>query len=161
MEIWEIKNSNWKREFDYELGAKVFFYITTSKFIIHLTGGSLIAFDKNEKLIKKFKGHNYLYTGDVNPQETEVFALENGKHFYIYSLEDFSLKHKVTLPRSYESIDLYGEFSRDGEFLCVPVMKYVVNEYKYWLCKYETKNYSLISMEPIDVAHVTRWPSAI
>ncbi len=35
MKIWEIKNSNWKREFDYEFGAKVFFYITTSKFVVH------------------------------------------------------------------------------------------------------------------------------
>ena len=72
------------------------YIINTDKFIIRITGGSVIISDKKTGAkLNQIKGYNYLYTGDVKPDETELFALENGKHFYIISLEDFTQKLKV------------------------------------------------------------------
>ena len=154
-----IQKGNWIKIFDYDFSKKDYFTVITDKYIVKLTGGSLIILDKrtNEEL-KRITGYNYLYTGDVKPDETELFALENGKHFYIISLKDFTQKLRVTLPHSYESIDVYGEFSADGKFLYVPVQKCVDNEYRYWLCEYETETYSLTSMKRIEESKVTRWP---
>lgn len=154
-----IRNDRWIREFDYDFDQKDFFTITTTRFVIKLTGGSVIFFDKNTgEKIKQLKGYNYLYTGDVNADETVLFALENGKHFYIFSLEDFTQKLRVTLPRTYEAIDVYGSFSKDGKILYIPVQKYVKRGYHFWLCEYETQDYSLTSMTEIGMDKVTKWP---
>ena len=156
--IRKIPNGKWDRRFDYSFNKRAFFIITTDNFIIQITGGSLTIIDKKtNKKLNQIKGYNYLYTGDVNPNEKELFALENGKHFYIVSLEDFTQKLKVTLPRSYESIDVYGSYSKDGKFLYVPVYKYIEEQYKYWLCEYETNSYSLISMKEINKSEVPKW----
>ena len=155
----KIQSGKWLREFDYDFNKREFFTIFTDNYIIQITGGSIVIFDKKtENKLDQIKGYNYLYTGDVKPDEKELFALENGKHFYIISLEDFTQKLRVTLPRSYEAIDVYGNFSEDGELLYVPVHKYIDNQYKYWLCEYETKAYSLVSMKEIKKSEVTRWP---
>ena len=155
----KIQNSKWNREFNYDDDQRVFFTIRTNNFIIQITGGSVIIRDKNTSaIINQIKGYNYLYTGDVKSDEKELFALENGKHFYIISLEDFKQKMRVTLPRSYEAIDVYGSYSEDGSSLYVPVHKYVDNQYKYWLCEYETASYSLLSMKEIRQEKVTHWP---
>ena len=155
----EIQNGKWMREFDYDFNNKSLFTITTESYIIKITGGSVIISDKKTGArINQIQGYNYLYTGDVRPDEKELFALENGKHFFIISLDDFTQKLRVTLPRSYESLDVYGNFSENGELLYIPVYKYVDNQYKYWLCEYETKNYSLVSMKEIKQSEVTFWP---
>ena len=84
--------------------------------------------------------------------------MENGKHFYVMSLEDFTQKRRVTLPRSYEAIDVCGSFSEEGEFLYVPVHKWVEGQgYEYNLCKYETKDYALVEMKKIRSSQVLRW----
>lgn len=153
-----ISNGKWVRKFDYTSNWDYCFTINTDKFIIHITGGSVVISDKKTGAnLNVIKGYNYLYTGDVKPDETELFALENGKHFYIISLEDFTQKLRVTLPRSYEAIDVYGSFSKDGAFLYVPVHKWGKNGYEYCLCEYETKNYSLSSMKEIPFSKVPRW----
>ena len=154
----KIQNDYWTRVFDFNFEHRVFFTIITNNYIIQITGGSVIILDKKTSIkIKQIKGYNYLYTGDVKPDESELFALENGKHFYIISLTDYEQKRKVTLPRFYESIDVFGSFSRDGEFLYVPVYKFTDDQYKYWLCEYETKSYSLVRMTEIDFSEVTSW----
>lgn len=150
-------NDKWNKTFD--INSHYIFTINTDRFIINITGGSIVISDKKTRAkINQIKGYNYLYTGDVKPDETELFALENGKHFYIISLEDFTQKQRVTLPRSYESIDVYGCFSNDGERLYVPIYKYV-DGYKYWLCEYETKTYSLLNMKEINKEDVPFWHS--
>ena len=155
----KIQSGKWLREFDYDYSKREFFTIITDNFVIQITGGSLIIRDKKTStIINQIKGYNYLYTGDVKPDEKELFALENGKHFYIVSLENFKQKTRVTLPRSYESIDVYGNYSEDGTLLYVPIYKYVDNQYKYWLCEYETTSYSLLSMKEIEKDKVTFWP---
>lgn len=153
----KIQNGKWDREFNY--AQRSFFTIRTDNFVIELTGGSLVIRDiKTSEIVNQIKGYNYLYTGDVKSDEKELFALENGKHFYIVSLEDFKQKMRVTLPRSYEAIDVYGSYSEDGKILYVPVYKYVDEDYKYWLCEYETTSYSLLSMNEIEQENVTFWP---
>ncbi len=156
----KISSGNWQRVINFDFECQDFFTITTDKFIIRITGGSIIISDKiNDAPISRIKGYNYLYTGDVTPDEKDLFALENGKHFYIVSLEDFKQKLKVTLPRSFESIDTYGSYSKDGKHLYIPVQKYVDKQRKYWLCEYETTRYSLVSMEEISKSNVTFWYS--
>ena len=64
----------------------------------------------------------------------------------------------MTLPRSYEAIDVYGSFSDDGEFLYVPVEKWTEGQgYEYNLCKYETKDYTLVEMTKIRKSQVPKW----
>ena len=146
--IKQIAKSKWERKFNFDWqNTKEFFTIKTDKFIIALTGGSAIIRDKKTgETIQQIKGYNYLYTGDVKPDESELFALENGKHFYVISLKDFTQKLRITLPRSYEAMDVYGSFSEDGKSLCVPVCKYGTKRYLYYLCEYETENYTLVNM---------------
>ena len=149
--------TKWKTEFHYE--DKVFFSLTSNTFLVQITGGSVIIKDlRTGNEIKRFKGYNYLYTGDVKPDESELFALENGKHFYIFSLEDYSVRKRVTLPRNYESIDVCGMYSADGAYLYVPIQKYEKEAYGYWLCKYETESYSLLGMERISDIEEFSWP---
>ncbi len=73
--------------------------VKSENFFIEITGGSVKITDKHtNELIKIFKGYTYLYTGDIRPDEAEFFALENGKHFYVYSLKNFELiKRKLMI----------------------------------------------------------------
>lgn len=74
-----IPGEKWRRMYNFAFEANDFFTITTAKFVIKITGGSVKLFDKEtEHLIHSVKGFNYLYTGDVNPDETELMVL--GKH---------------------------------------------------------------------------------
>ena len=131
----------------------------SSLYAIEITGGSIRIFDKaTSRPRQEFKGHAYLYTGDICPDETEFFALENGKHFYIYSLEDFKLKKRITLPRTYESIDVCGFYSDNGKTITIPAERYVydnkeqrLGHYEYVLCKYSAEDYTLI--EKIEIPH--------
>jgi len=148
----------WLRRFT--MDKRYMFTITANAFIVEITGGSVIMRDRNTKqILKKHKGYNYLYTGDISPDETECFALENGKHFYIYSLKTFEPIKKITLPRCYESIDVCGHYSDDGRFIEIPVHRWIngnkqhEGHYEYLLCKYETDQYTLVDKSVIpDIA---------
>lgn len=123
-----------------------------------MTGGSVIIMNKaTGEVIKRLKGFNYLYTGDVNFDETELIALENGKHFFVISLEDYTQKMGITLPRTYEAIDVYGEFSSNGESLFIPVRRYRDDKYEYQLCEYDAKSYKLIHKNAIAESEVNWW----
>lgn len=145
-------------------GAGYQYGIASDKFIVQLTGGSMIIKDRHSnEIFKRYTGHHYLYTGDISPDETECFALENGKHFYVYSLEDFALVKRVTLPKCYESIDMYGHYSEDGQYIFIPASRWVGNEYlgqgyyEHVVCKYETENYTLIDKKVVANWRDYRW----
>ena len=139
-----VENTKFKCYNCYEVSFMWKYCAESNSFIIEITGGSVRIIGKeNRNLLKVFKGYNYLYTGGINPDETDFFALENGKHFYIYSLKDFDLVKRVTLPRTYESIDVCGFYSDDGKILNIPAQRYVYEDkeahkghYEYVLCKY-------------------------
>ena len=124
----------------------------SSVYTIEITCGSVRIIDKATCTVKQeIRGHAYLYTGAVRPMETEFIALENGKHFYVYSLETLTLKQRITLPRAYESIDVCGFYSEDRKTLTIPTERYVwdqkelgLGHYEYVLCKYSTEDYTLI-----------------
>ena len=145
-------------------GAGYQYRVASNQFIVQLTGGSITIWDRqsNERL-KSHSGHHYLYTGDISPDESECFALENGKHFYVYSLEDFELRKRVTLPRGYESIDMYGHYSEDGNYIYIPASRWVGNEYlsqgyyEHAVCKYETETYTLTDKRVVDNWWDYRW----
>ncbi len=136
------------------------YFIESNLYKIEITGGSVKIFDKiTNTLQKTFKGYTYLYTGAISPDENEFFALENGKHFYVYSLKTLQLKQRVTLPRTYESIDVCGFYSQDGKTISIPAERYVYDNkeqeeghYEYVLCKYSSDNYELI--EKIDISDI-------
>ncbi len=139
--------------------------IRSDSFSIHITGGSVKIISKEtDEIIREYKGHKYLYTGAVHPAGTEFFALENGKHFYVYSLEDFQLIKRITLPRNYESVDMLGFYSEDGSTLTVPAERYIYDDrekeqghYEYVLCRYSTENYSLTEIVRINNEEKYRW----
>lgn len=143
--------------------------VQSEKFLIEITGGSAKIIDRNTgKLIKAFKGYTYLYTGDIRPDESEFFALENGKHFYVYSLNTFELIKRITLPKGYESIDVNGFYSYDGNILNIPVQRYIYTNkakekgyYEYILCKYETEKYTLVDKINIEDYSIYHWKYVI
>lgn len=156
-----INKGKWTREFDYDWSTNTFFTIYSDSYIVELTGGSIKVFKrKTKEELFRIKGYSYLYTGDIKPDESELFALENGKHFYVFSLKEAVQTKKVTLPRTYESIDLYGTYSKDGKSLFVPVAKYIdeTEGYAYWICEYETEAYSLCGMKRVGAEDVPYWP---
>lgn len=151
--MWEksiCKEPNWR------------YTVISNSYIVEMTGGSVCIKEKSTgAMLKNFKGLNYVYTGDIKPDESECFALENGKHFYVCSLKTFELIKKVTLPRFYESIDVIGFYSEDGELLNIPVYRWVseakekkdyfnIGHHQYAMCKYETKNYTLVKIVAVD-----------
>ena len=139
--------------------------LESSLYEIEITGGSVKILNKKTGALKKeFKGYTYLYTGAVHPDETEFFVLENGKHFYVYSLETFELKKRITLPRTYTSIDVYGFYSEDGRTINIPAERYVYNDkeqeighYEYVLCKYTSADYTLIEKTKIPDKYSYLW----
>ncbi len=143
-------------------------YIVESiSYIIEFTGGSIKIFNrKGNTLLKVFKDHNYLYIGAISPDEKEFFGLENGKHFYVYSLETLTLKKKVTLPRGFEAIDVCGFYSDNGMSINIPSYRYVYQNkeqdlgyYEYILCKYQTSDYKLvekINLSKLDYIKLTK-----
>lgn len=141
------------------------YFIESNLYKIEITGGSVKIFDKNTNRLKKeFKGYTYLYTGAINPNETEFFALENGKHFYVYSLKNMELKKRVTLPRTYESIDVCGFYSEEGKTINIPAERYVydnieqeIGHYEYVLFKYSSTDYTLIEKIDIPDNHSYLW----
>ena len=156
----------WEHHTDTEHGWK--YSITSDNFFIQITGGSIKFLDHQTKaLLKQHKGHHYLYTGDISPDETQCFALENGKHFYVYSLKDYELIKRVTLPRGYESIDMYGHYSEDGSQICIPAQKWIGSHtfsdgyYEYVMCRYDAQQLSLIEKVIIENPKCYRWPLVV
>ncbi len=139
--------------------------VKSDKYFIEITGGSVKIMDRcTNNQIKVFKEYTYLYTGDIRPDESEFFALENGKHFYVYSLKSFEMIKRVTLPKTYESIDVNGFYSDNGSILNIPVQRYVYDNkeehkghYEHILCQYETDNYTLIGKTNIEDHKKYRW----
>lgn len=102
------------------------YIVSTEHFSVKFTGGSIIVSDrKTGQLLRKISGFNYLYSGAIRPDETQFFALENGKHFYVYSTDGFGLIKRITLPRGYEAIDVAGFYSEDGRYINIPAERYV------------------------------------
>lgn len=146
----------WKKQFDYSFTTRTFFTLTSDLFVVRLSGGSVCVSERQSGNSFSRKGFNYLYTADVKPDESELFALENGKHFYVFSLPDLSSCRKLTLPRGWEACDVYGEYSADGKTLTVPVYRFRQGP-EYSLCTYETQGYSLLGMQKTK-KRVFGWP---
>lgn len=147
----------WERVINAQ-AKRYFCTVSTTRFIVQFTGGSVIICDRatgNE--MNRYSGYHYLYTGDVKPDESELFALENGKHFYIISLTDTRPIKRITLPTGYEAIDVCGEYTGDGKLLRVPVEKYADGKYNYMLCEYETSSYSLVNTLPLWQSERLMW----
>ena len=152
----------WKHQTDDKRGWK--YTVTANKYTIQISGGSIAILDsQTQTLLKQHKGHHYLYTGDIRPDETQCFALENGKHFYVYSLENYELIKRITLPRGYVSIDMYGHYSEDGTKICIPAHKWIGNEatgegyYEYVICRYDARQLSLIEKVIIEDPNRYLW----
>lgn len=151
----------WTHHTDETSGWK--YSVTSNRFIIQLTGGSICIVDsKTKNRLRQHKGHNYLYTGDISPDETQCFALENGKHFYIYSLENYELIKRITLPRGYECIDMYGHYTEDGKEICIPAKKWTCNKHgpdscEYILCRYDAQNLTLNEKTALEDPSPYKW----
>lgn len=139
--------------------------LESSLYKIEITGGSVKIIDKATNTLKKeFKGYTYLYTGNVHPDETEFFALENGKHFYVYSLVSLEMKQRITLPRGYESINVCGFYSEDGSTINIPAQRYVyenkaqeLGHFEFTICKYSSSDYTLIEKVSIPDNYPYLW----
>ena len=152
----------WEHQTDEKHGWK--YSVSANKFIIQITGGSISILDRQtQALLKRYSGHHYLYTGDISPDEKQCFALENGKHFYVYSLENFELIKRVTLPRGYECIDMYGHYTDDGSQICIPAHRYIKANtisggyYEYVMCQYDAQQLILTEKSIIEDPKPYHW----
>ena len=153
----------WQRSFDFDPHTRAFFTIATDRYEIVLRGGSLTIADKTTPSAPfRKKGFRYLYTGDVSPDENVLAALENGKHFYIFSLQNFGAPRRVTLPRGYESLDGYPSFSPDGAQLLVPAVRYDHSAddpgYRFYVCRYDAHTFAPPALEEVGADRYPAWP---
>lgn len=149
--------SRWERLLDPPINGTVC-SLTSAHYVVRFTGGSVIVSDRaSDHEIIRYSGFHYLYTGDISPDETAFFALENGKHFYVFSLTQHRRTHTITLPRGYEALDVWGEYSRDGKRLRVPVIRWANDHRSSLLCEYETESYSLISTVSLWQIEFDKW----
>lgn len=144
----------WEYFIDYDRAW--LFSITSNRFIVQLTGGSVFILDRETtQELKRHKGHSYVYTGDISPDEKLCFALENEKYFLVYSLENYELKKRVTLPDGYTCTDMCGHFTEDGKYICIPGCKYIPykhtigGRYEYALFHYAVDTLTLVKKTPI------------
>lgn len=159
----QLEHGKWQRVFDFDIRTRKFFTITTNNYIIALSGGSVLVSDRNtEDILFMKKGFKYLYTADVSPDEKVLIALENGKHFYAFSLESFTQLKRITLPKGYESTDCYPSFTPCGNEILIPVSRYFIKdemaEYHYYICRYDAHTYMLISMAEVNHDSFPSWP---
>lgn len=138
--------------------------VTSDRFTVEITGGSVVIKDAVSGEIRKcHSGFQHLYTGDISPDESRFFALENGKHFYAFHLPEGDLVKRVTLPRGYESIDVYGFYDADGAVLNIPAQKWISirgwdeGYYERVLFRYETEAYTLLEKRPDDAWEAHCW----
>ena len=131
--------------------------VFSNRFIIQMTGDSIRILERETGvLLKQYQNHNDLYTGDISPDETQCFALENGKHFYVYSLETLELVRQVTFPGGYQCIDMYGRYTEDGTQIRIPVNRWVEGKtpdgghYEYVMCHYDAKTLALSETVRLD-----------
>ena len=155
--ILVIREKNSVKTFDYTFQTRTFFTVCGYGYTIKLSGGSIVVCDGDGNKLSSRKGFNYLYTADIRPDAKQVFALENGKHFYVFDLPHLSRGRRITLPRGMECIDLYGKYSEDGTRLFVPAMRYGTRSYDYFLCEYETQDYTLCGVKK--TKRLCPWPS--
>ena len=164
MDMKRTKNRKWQYNFDFDTNSRTFFTITTDHYIAELSGGSVRVSDRTtKKLLFRKSGFNYLYTADISPDEKTLAALENVKHFYVFSLKSFSQCRRITLPRGYESIDGYPCFSPCGNEILIPVSRYESRDpgYRYYICRYDASTYQMLSMTEIDYDSFPAWPIAL
>lgn len=145
----------WKKQCTTHSGYK--FRVISDSFIVQMSGGSITIMERDtEAVLKRHTGHHYLYTGDISPDERQCFALENGKHFYVYSLESYDLIRRITLPKGYESIDVQGHYSENGQDIYIPAQRWIATHgyeaghYEHVVCRYETGNYSLVEKTAVE-----------
>jgi len=151
-------------EYNIDFDREWLYYITSNRFIVQLTGGSIIILDRQtQKQLQRDKGYTNLYTGDISPDEKLCFALENGRHFYVYSLENFERIKRVSLPSGYECIDMYGHFTEDGKYICIPGEKWIPKQgacggrSEYTLFHYDVNSLSLVKKTAIVDNDDYRW----
>lgn len=152
-----VTDGNSVKTFDYSFTSRTFFTVCGYGYTIKLSGGSIVVCDEEGNKLSSRKGFNYLYTADIRPDAKEVFALENGKHFYVFELPDLSRERRITLPRGLECVDMYGKYSEDGKRLLVPAHRYGKNAYESFLCEYETQDYTLCGLQK--TKRLFPWPS--
>lgn len=140
-------------------------YMVISDFyVIQMTGGSIMIKNRGDmSVLKRHTGHKYLYTGDIHPDESVCIALEYGKHFYVYSLRDYELIKRVTLPRGFESVDQDARYTEDGRFLLVRAHRWVAirgwdeGYYEYVVFHYETNGYTVLDRTLVVCPSEFRW----
>ena len=160
----------WEYFIDYDRAW--LFRVTSNRFIVQITGGSIIILDRNtQKQLKRHKGYAYLYTGDISPDEKLCFALENEKYFLVYSLENYELIKRVTLPQEYICTDMCGHFTEDGKYICIPGSKFIPDKhsvgghYEYMLFYYAVHDCTLFKQTPMKdrtayyFGNAGNWPS--
>jgi len=79
-------------------------------------------------------------------------------------LVNLELKQRITLPRGYESIDVCGFYSEDGNIINIPAERYVydnkeqeLGHYEYIICKYSSVDYTLVEKMDIPDKHPYLW----
>ena len=156
----DLPKGKWRRVVDPQEGAEAFFVIITNHYVIGIKTGRVIFLDKsNGKKLTPIKGFHNLVSGDVKADESEMVVLEHGTHFHVISLTDFTVRMRVTLPRTFMATDVYCTYSDDDTKLIVPISKYDSDRgrYIYYRCEYETEGYTLIDKSEIEMEDVDWW----
>lgn len=73
----------------------------TSKYIIVYRGASVIIYDHELVCQKKILNLKYVYYGYVSPDETKLLLVSADNHYYIFSLESFSMLSAHTIKAPY------------------------------------------------------------
>lgn len=154
----ELPKGNWKRVINPD--GEAFCNIVTKNYVIGIKTGRVIFLDKNtKKRLPPIMGFHHLNSGDVKPDESELVVLDCEKHFYVISLKTFEVIKKALVPRGTYTGSVYCTFSADGKILYVPVQlyDYDIRQYKYFMCEYETENYTLLKKTEIKREEVDWW----
>ena len=156
----DLPKGKWRRVIDPDEEAEAFFVIVTDHYVIGIKTGRVIFLDKSTgKKLDPIKGFHNLVSADVKADESEMVVLEHGTHFSVISLTDFTVRMRVTLPRTFMATDVYCTYSDDDTKLTVPVSKYDSDRGRcvYYRCEYETKEYTLINRTEIEMEDVDWW----
>ena len=96
---------------------KYWTHIKTNKYDIYLTSKTVYIFNKDGRVIKKFKDLDYGYMGCVSPNEDLLVVKSSSGRIAVYSLDELELIKKFRFSKIDGSQDDNFIFSPDGKYI--------------------------------------------
>ena len=97
--------------------------IVSDRYILVLTGKSLLILNRSYELLQTVSGLNHVYNGVISPDGKKLLLISNGNQFYVISLDTLELEWKCRVKKDFNgNLEGRGCWSQDGSEILLVVM---------------------------------------